>query len=110
MHFAAHVLHATVTHYLMRQRGRQQAIPAVLIRGGQRNPISNGLADESVERRRISVFDYLSDDIALTGDGADRGVVAHVSAPNVGFLIPMAVFVFAADEGFVHFDNAHQLL
>jgi hypothetical protein len=109
--FAAHVLAATVAHYLMWQRGCQQPIAAALIRGDQRNPISNGLADKSVEGRRIGVFDNLADHAALARDRTDdSNLVAHLSASDVSFLIPVAVFVLATDEGFVHFDDAHELL
>ena len=111
MHFAAHVLVLAVAHYFMWKAWLEQAIAAVLVRSDQRNLICDGLADESVERWRIGALNDFTDHIALAGDRADHcGLVAHLSAPNVSFLIPMAVLILAADEGLVHFHDSHQLL
>src|ERR1700737_3375813 len=81
----------------MRKAWLEQAIAAVLIRSDQRNIVGYRLGNKSIERRRVRTLDYLANHVPLTGDRADdRGLVAHLAASNVSFLIPMAVFVFAA--------------
>ena len=110
VHFATHVFTLTVTNRLMRIGGRQKPITTVLVGRDQRDIICDGLTDESIECRRIGALDYFADHVAFAGDRADhRGLVAHLSAPDVSLLIPMAVLVLAADERFVNFDLTTEL-
>jgi hypothetical protein len=75
----------------------------------QINLVANGLTDESIERSRVRSFDYLTDHVTLPADGSDdRGFPAQ--ARNMLFLIPMAIFVFTVDAGFIDFDDTHKLL
>ena len=71
--------------------------------------LSTTSINKAMERRHICVFDHLADHVALAADRADdRSFVA--SAANVMlFLVPVPIFVFPADIGFVHFDDAHKL-
>jgi hypothetical protein len=104
------ILAFAVGDHFMRQRRFEQTIAAMFISCDERHFIANCLANESIEGRSVCVLDDFANHVTLAGDRTDdRGLVAHLSAPDVGFLIPVAVLIFAADESFVYFDDSHEL-
>ncbi len=110
MHFAAHILVLGVLHRAVRETARLQiVIAAVLVGRDQRYALADRIAHEPIQSSRVCVFDDLADHVTLAADSADhRGLSAH--AGDVLLLVPVAVLIFAAQGGFVHFDDPHQLL
>ena len=89
--------------------GWQVVIAAVLIGRDQIHLVADCLADETIERASVSVFDNLTDDITLARDGSDdRGFSAQ--AGNVLLLVRVAVLVLAAKTHLINFDDTHKLL
>jgi len=75
--------------------------------------LRNGLVDEAIERVDARILNDLTDDIALARDRADDGGLAGVGRAAAAILLagfPVPVFLFAADVGFVHFNDSHELL
>lgn len=81
-------------------------IGAIIVRAEQTNAIGHGFFDERFDRIAFNVFDDASNDIALALHSTDHDLFADAAPLIVLALIPMAVLVFAADIGFVDFDNA----
>lgn len=104
----ANVLILGVPHGVVFEAHRGQIdIAAMFIGRDERYAVANGLADEAIKCRGLSIFDNLADHIPLSADGSDyRGLPAHPG--NVLFLTPVAVLVLAADCRFVHFHDPHQ--
>jgi hypothetical protein len=113
VNFAANVLARFVIHGLMPVGLAQIAIAAAFIRSDQTDAIRDNISNEGAERVGGSIFDDLADQIAFTRNRADDGGFAGMgSAAAAIFLahLPMSVSLLAADIGFVHFDDPHQLL
>jgi hypothetical protein len=74
------------------------------------NLIADSFADEPLERARLGIFDHLTNDIAFARDRTDDADLGGADTASAAMLALVRVFVafFAADEGFVHFDHAHQ--
>lgn len=90
----------------------QSVVSRVGIGAKQTDFVGNCFADKFLDCRLICAENDASDDIALAPDRADdwrfeRIVAAPASAAA---LVPMAVFVFPADIGFVDFNDAAELL
>src|SRR6266851_9577409 len=110
VHFAAHVLALAVADYFMRKAWLEQTIAAVLIRSDERNVISDSAPNESIKRRSIRTFDNFADHVTFAADCADDcSLITHLAALDVSLLVPMAVFVLAADECLINFNDPHQL-
>ncbi len=109
VNFTTHIL-ASRVHYgfvVVAQRV-QVVIAAVFIGRDKRDTITDRLAHESTQRCRVGILNDLADHVALAADSADHGgLSAH--AGDVLLLIPVAILVLAADCGFIHLDDAHQL-
>ena len=111
MHFAAYIFASGVLHciVLITESG-EIAVSGVLVGCDQTYPIAHGFADETIERCRIGMFDHLTDYVTLSADSTfNRGLIATEPALTA-LLIPMAILVFTAHIGFVHFDDTHELL
>jgi hypothetical protein len=108
MHFAAHVLARFVIHVLVRECLIQLLIASSFIRGDQTYLVRDRIADETAHGLSRSIFDDLTDDIALARNRADNGNLARWPTARL-FLVPMPVAIQAADVGFIDFDFAHQL-
>jgi hypothetical protein len=81
-----------------------------LIGAEQANLVRNGFVDESLQRRSADVFNDAGHDIALAADSTGNDCLARSGRTgNAITAIPMPVLGPAADECFVHFDNATQL-
>ena len=109
MDFAAHVLALRVTDrtVLVSQRS-QIVITGKLIRRDQINLVTHSLADKLIEGGCARIVDNLTDHVTLSTDRPDdRSLTAQ--AGDVLFLVPVAVFVFSVDTGFVDFHDAHEL-
>jgi hypothetical protein len=100
---ADYVLMFAVVNAGVRDAARQSIVAAPCVRREQANFIRDNLADEIVGRFRCDVLKNARNDVALALNGPDdRGLALRV----VSFFIPVAVFVFTADECLIHFDNA----
>jgi hypothetical protein len=86
----------------------QVAISGMLVRGDQTNFFGNGFANEAVYGFCIGMFDNARHDIALALNSADNSILAFAAGPRRA-LIPMPIFVLAADICFIDFDDAHEL-
>lgn len=92
----------------MREVFFEMPVAGMLISDEQANIISDGLANETVQGRGISIGDHAGDDIALALDCADNDELASNTGSRL-FLVPMTVTVAATDVGFVNLDDAAQL-
>src|SRR5712692_1090610 len=92
-----------VFHDLMREESFQWIITIGFVSGHQGHLVTDRLPHESSHRRTVSSLDHLADHIALAGDSADDGDLLG-TATNMPLLIPMTVFIFPANEGFIYFD------
>jgi hypothetical protein len=111
VNLAAHIFTLAMRHkFVFVALSVQVAISAMLIGCDQINLLADGVADESIKRLSVGVFDNLADHVAFPANCSDD---AHLSATNttrdVAFLIPMAVLILPADEGLIDFDDAHKL-
>lgn len=106
---ATHIFVLGVLYAVVFVAQRIQVVVAAKVIGcDQANAVTDGLADEAVERSRISVLNDLADHITLAADSADyRGLTTH--SGDVLLLIPVAILVLPADGGFVNFNDTHQL-
>jgi hypothetical protein len=86
----------------------QLMIAGVIVGRDQANFFGNSFANEAVQCCSVGVVDDASHDIALALHGAQNGFFA-VATSSWSALIPMPVFVLAADISFINFDNAHEL-
>jgi hypothetical protein len=86
----------------------QLAISWVFISCNQAHFFRDCFADKAVQGFCIGMRDNARHHIAFAFDGANDGVLAF-SAGSGCALIPMPVFVLAADISFINFDNAHEL-
>jgi hypothetical protein len=66
-----------------------------------------GLAYEARHGFGRSIFDDLTDHVALAGDRADDRGLARWSA-SLLFFVPMPIAIQPADIGFIYFDLSHQ--
>ena len=76
------------------------------VRGEQANLVGHGLPDELGYARAINVFQDAGDNIALTLYGADDWRFVGGHATLAASLIPVPIFVLAADPSLVNLDNA----
>ena len=86
-------------------------IDLVGIGAEQANFIGNRFADKVLDFRLVYAENDAGDYVALALDCADDwGLERIIATPSSSAaLVPMTVFIFAADVGFVHFDNAAEL-
>jgi len=82
-------------------------IPAVLIGREQTDAGGDGFANKALHGLRVGVADDARNDRAATGYGAHDDFLAHAASAG-DFLIPMPVFVLAADIGLIDLHDAHQ--
>ena len=109
MDFAAHVLMRLVVNSIVRESLREFLIARAFVRRDQIDFLRNHLADESAHGLHRSIFDDLTDHATLARDRAyDGGLVER--AATALLLIPVPVFVLAADVSLIDFDDTHQLL
>src|ERR1700733_3475204 len=102
----------------------QFLVPGELVSAEQADFVGNGLTHEINKRVSLSVCNDASDDIALTPHStSDNGFAGSNTASAITstgsatgrplalavFFIPMLVVEFAADESFVHLDDAPKL-
>jgi hypothetical protein len=110
--FAAHVLARAVADDFVWKEMSQIAVSAPFIRCDQGDFLRYGCLDKAAQRIGGSVFDDLANDVALAGDRADNGRFASMGRATAAILLavlPMPVFLLAADVGFVNFDDPHEL-
>jgi hypothetical protein len=87
----------------------QAIVNLIGVGGEQAHFFRNHLADERFGVLFGDVIQHASDDVALALNGTDdRSFVS--AASEMRSLIPMFVLILAADERFVHLDNAAELL
>ena len=89
----------------------EQPIAGMLICSDQLHVVANGFTNEAIQCWSIRVLDNLTGNVSLPADCTDNAnLAALLSAANMGLFVGVPVPVFAADEGFVHFDDTHQFL
>jgi hypothetical protein len=90
----------------------QAVVAGIVIRAEQTDAIGNSFVDEFLDRFAVSVGNDAGDYVALAPYRTDDWRFEFIrSAPaRAAFLVPMTVLVFAANVGFVHFDDAAELL
>jgi hypothetical protein len=104
---ADNVLAAMVVNFLVRQVAKIIAVARPRIRRQQANLIGNRFVDEIEHGLGVDALQYADNHIALPLDGADQRCLALGGV--VPPLVPMAVFVLAADPSVVNLDNAAKL-
>jgi hypothetical protein len=109
MHFAAHVFVRLVIYGVVRESLMELLIASAFISRDQIDFLRNRQPYESAHRLHRRVLNDLASDIALARDRTNDGNLVDRAAPRL-FLVPVAIAIQAADVGFIHFDNAHQLL
>ena len=78
-----------------------------LVGDQQANLVRDGFVNKAFQRRRADVLDNAGDHVALAADCTDNnGFARTYAARPAAAPIDMSVFGFAADESFVHLDNA----
>lgn len=108
---AAHVFARAVSDDFVWKEMSQIAVSAPFIRCDQIDFLGHGLFDEPAQGVSGRVFDDLADYIALARDRADDGRLAGVGCATAAILLailPMPVFLLAADVDFVNFDDPHE--
>ena len=96
------------------QPSREEALQAdqrsrARVRSEQANFVGHGFPDESCYARAIDVFQDAGDNVALPLHGTDDWRFIGGNAALAASLIPVAVFVLAADPSLVNLDNAAKL-
>jgi hypothetical protein len=112
MHFAAHIFTLHVINGHVRKHTIQVLIANILIGRDQGHFVADRLADESFQGSRGRIFDDLTDDIALARNRTNDSdfTAPDAASPKMFALTPVLVLFLATDEGFINFNNAHQLL
>jgi hypothetical protein len=111
MNLATDVFALTVAHGLVWNAARlEPAITGVFISSYQVYIVTDSSTHKAIQRSGIGILDYFTDDITFATDSSDDSDFAGcLTASLVRFLIPMAVLIFPADEGFIDLDNTHKL-
>ncbi len=86
----------------------QLPIPAMIVSRNQSDLAIYGHPYKVVKRSHIGNLDELANNITLASNRANDCHFVR-SASDAFALVAMPVFVFAADIGFINFDNAHKL-
>src|ERR1700688_4001311 len=116
MDFATDVLAGRVIHELVGALATDPLVGLKLVGRDQGDTIGDRLVHEAIQRLGVGRLDHLTDHAALAGDGADDGDLVGRAAAALALLHPAAdpaavpVLGLPADVGFVHLDNAGQLL
>jgi hypothetical protein len=107
---ADHMLADDVVNRVVRESVLQPLVAGIGIGAEQANAVRYGLSHERLKCQAASVLDNAGDDVALAPDCADNWRLAGISASTrSAFLVPMSVFVAAADIGFVNLNDANKL-
>jgi hypothetical protein len=101
------VLPLAMVNRFMRETAFQSIIAVIGVSAKQANARRDGFANERLKGFALSVRDDASDDVSLAPDCADDSGLERVAgtASLSAFLIPMPVFVVAADESFINFND-----
>ncbi len=104
------ILLFAVVNHCVGERCRQINVAGPRVRSQQAYFIGNSFPDKFGYARTIDAFQDAGDNVALALHGTDDWRFIGGNAALAASFIPVAVFVLAADIGFVHFDNAAELL
>ncbi len=104
-----HVLFFAMVNHRVGKRRWQINVAGPGIRSEQANLIGHGFPDELGYARTINVFQDAGDNIALTLYSADDWRLVGGHAALAASLIPVAIFVLAADPSLINLDNAAEL-
>ncbi len=89
----------------------QPAIAAPLVSAKQADLLRDRLVYKGVERAGAGVLDHAGHNVAFARDGTGDNLLTAPARSKADVpLVPMAVLRLAADESFIDFDNAHELL
>jgi hypothetical protein len=108
---AANILPGGMVNCLMREISVEVLVTNPFVGAEQAHLVGNDFANELFECRGANVADNAGDDITFALDSASHNGFAGAARPAfaASALIFMPVLGLPADEGFVHFDNAHEL-
>jgi hypothetical protein len=105
---ADHVFADSMAASPMREVGRQPRVTAVFVGCEQAHLVRNDFADEGLESLFGDFFENAGDDLALALHRSDNGrLTSRTAAASIA--PSMLIDGFPADEGFVHFDDTHEL-
>lgn len=90
----------------------EAVVAGISVGAEQADAVGNSLVHKIVDNCSVNSENNASDNVALPLDRTDYWrAESVVAAPfRSAFLIPMAVFVFAADIGFIHFNDATEFV
>jgi hypothetical protein len=108
---ADYMLTNGVVNGLVREAVLQPHIAGISICAEKANAVRYGFSHESFKRLTVCILNNASNHVSLALDCPDNGSLARVAAPTLAaFLVPMPVFVAAANVGFVNLNDAAELL
>jgi hypothetical protein len=109
MNIAAHIFALSMGDRLMGIVLFQVNITVPFVGRDQRNPIGNGLSDETINGCRIGSFNDFRDDVPLARDSANNATFATRASPDMLPLVAVLIFLFPADVGFIYLYFSHEL-
>src|ERR1051326_4598561 len=108
---ADNVMAGAVVDHTMRKAEAEPPISGIVVRAEQANPRRNRLPHKFFKGAAGNPIDHAGNYISLPFDRADYWRLASVAtSAATAFLIPLAVLVVPADVGFVHLDDATELV
>jgi hypothetical protein len=112
MNCANDVLTSLMVHSAMRIFAAKMVVDLVSVGAKQADFFGNGLSHEFVDCRAVDTQYNARNDVALSLDCTDDGSFERILATSArsAALIPMAILIFGADIGFVHFNDTAELL
>lgn len=106
---AAHILALGMVDRLVRELTVQTGIASVFISGDQRHPLVYRLTHELTQCESVGIFDDLADHISLASNRTDHTDLSAANARQMRPFVTVAVFILAADVGFINLHFAHKL-
>ena len=110
MHCANNILVLGVVNRFMREFHAEMLVANPLIGAEQANLLRDGFVNESLQSCLLHVFNDAGDDVAFAADSASDDCFAGSGRTRLSIALnPMPVICLAADECFVHLNDAAQL-
>ena len=106
-----------VIHDAMRELAVERIVAAILVGAEQADFVRHGSANEADQCFAVDLADHASDHVALAAHCADHRNLSDRATPasrtrtaGAATVALVPILRLAADEGFVNFHNAHQLI
>jgi hypothetical protein len=109
---ADYVLSGPMVYGTVRIFAAKMVIDLISVSAKQADFFGNGFLHEFIDRRAVDTQHDARNDIAFALHGTDDGrfVLVVAATSRATTLVPVAVFILAADIGFVHFNDAAKLI